>query len=301
MITDPDRPDRRYSRGRGIPGSSAGEGDIYLRPLAAILLLVGCMLLQIPIHLAAEPFLGKNLAVAAAILLGIFLPAVAAVLWISPRPEKTLRLGILSASEAVSVAGVSLSFAMLAGGFFEWLLRSERIPPTLVELLEREEMLFREIFRLESGSDLLVVAMVLIVIAPLAEELLFRGIFQGSLERAIGHWPGILITALSFGILHGRVRFIPVSLLGLLMGYMVMRTNALTAGLAAHSINNLTILFLSQLFAWHTASPNLPLYTAIAGGIGLPVFLSRFRSLTENRRRLSRPGSPDIPLPSSPP
>jgi len=279
----------------GAATPSTGFGEIYLRLPVAICLLAGCMLLQVPIHLVMKPLLGKNLAVAAAMLMGMLLPAAAAVLWISPRPGETLRLRTISLHGIIAVAGTSLSFALAAGGLLEWLLRAGRIPPTLVALLEQEEMFFREIFRLQSGFDLIIVGVVLIGIAPLTEELLFRGLFQGSLERAIGHWPAILIAALSFGLLHGRVRFIPVTLLGLLMGYMVMRTNSLPTGMVAHGINNLTVLFLSQLFAWYSSSLHLPLFAAIGGGIGLIIFLGRFRSLTRNHPRIPKRGPQNDP------
>jgi membrane protease YdiL (CAAX protease family) len=219
------------------------------------------------------------------------------VLLVSPRPRETLRWRIISPNGIILVAGVSISFAFLAGGLLEWLLRSNWIPPHLVEMLEREEMIFREIFRLQSGPDLIIVGLVLIAIAPLAEELLFRGLLQGSLERAIGRRPGILIAALGFGLLHGRVRFIPVSLLGLLMGYMVMRPNSLPVGIVAHGINNLAVLLLSRLFAGHPSSLTLPLLGAIAGGIALVIFLGRFRALTMNHSRIPRRGSGEDALP----
>jgi membrane protease YdiL (CAAX protease family) len=276
----------------GCPGAlPGGDPEIYLRLPVAIFLLVGCMLLQVPIYLAGQHLLGKNLAVAAAMLLGMLLPAAAAMLWISPRPREAFRLHFISPNGIISVAGISLSFAFLAGGLFEWLLRSERLPQHLIELLEREEMVFQEIFRLQSPLDFLIVGAVLIILAPLAEELLFRGLLQGSLERTIGHWPGVLIAAISFGLLHGRIRFIPVTLLGLLMGYMVMRTNSLPVGMMAHSINNLTVLLLSQLFTRYSASPSLPLYIAIGGGIALVSFLDRFRSLTREHPRIPQRGS----------
>jgi len=289
--------DKTHSPGNGLIEPMSGDEGIYLRLPLAIFLLVGCMLLQVPIHLVARSILGKNLAVAAAMLMGMFLPAVVIVLLISPRPRETLRWRTISSGGIISVVGVSLSFAFLAGGLFEWLLRSERIPLPLVELLEREEMIFREIFQLQNGYDLIIVGVVLIGIAPLAEELLFRGLLQGSLERAVGHWPGLLIAAISFGLLHGRARFIPVSLLGLLMGYMVMRTNSLPVGIMAHAVNNLSVLFLSQLFAWHPSPSPLPLFSAIGGGIALIVFLGRFRSLTAEHARIARRGPKEGPFP----
>jgi len=282
-----------------IAGSLNGGPAITLQLPTAICLLVGCVLLQVPIYLAARTILGKNLAVAAATLFGMFLPAVVAVLWISPHPGDTFRLRSIPLAGIISAAGAALSFSLLVSGAFEWLLRSGRIPERLIELLEREEMLFRDIFRLQSTLDIAIVGLVLVFIAPLAEELIFRGVFQGSLESAVGHWPGILIAAATFGLLHGRIRFIPVSLLGLLMGYLVMRTNSLPAGIVAHSIHNLAILCLSQFFARHPASRTIPLLTAVFGAVALVVFLGRFHSLTRHHPRMprGRPNRYSLPSP----
>jgi membrane protease YdiL (CAAX protease family) len=273
-------------------GSSHTPPQVFLRLPAAILLVIGCLLLQAPIHLAARTIMGKNLSVAAALLLGMFLPATALILWFSPRPKETLRLRTIPLAGTILVTGASLSFASLASGTVELLLRSGHIPERLIELLEQEEVLFREVFRLQDSLDVIIVAVVLIIITPLAEELLFRGILQGSLERAIGHWPGLLIAGLAFGALHGRIRFIPVSLLGLLIGYVVMRTNSLPAGILAHAINNLVILGLNQIFWWRPSSWNLPLLTALLGGIGLAVVLPQFRTLTEDDPKIPRKAEP---------
>jgi len=155
-----------------------GEPGITLQLPTAICLLVGCILLQVPIHQAARIIMGKNLAVATSILLGMFLPAVVTVLWISPRPGDTLRLRAIPLTGMISATGAALSFTLLASGAFEWLLRSGLIPEHLLELLEQEEMFFRDIFRLQSAPDIAIVGLVLVFIAPLAEELLFRGIWR---------------------------------------------------------------------------------------------------------------------------
>ena len=42
-----------------------------------------------------------------------------------------------------------------------------------------------------------------VVVAPILEEILFRGILQESLTRKYGPWRGILIASAIFGIVHG--------------------------------------------------------------------------------------------------
>lgn len=42
-----------------------------------------------------------------------------------------------------------------------------------------------------------------IVAAPILEEILFRGIIQGSLVRKYGPWRGVLVASAIFGVVHG--------------------------------------------------------------------------------------------------
>jgi hypothetical protein len=96
----------------------------------------------------------------------------------------------------------------------------------------------------------------------------------------------VVTTGLVFGVLHGQLRFLPVSLLGFLMGYMVMRSGSLLAGILAHSIHNLTVLCLSLVLSSHTlTAPQLAGGTVI-GGAGLVIFLARFQTATAGCARI---------------
>jgi membrane protease YdiL (CAAX protease family) len=55
---------------------------------------------------------------------------------------------------------------------------------------------------LETRTDLLVMGTLAITLAPLCEELAFRGFLQPLLVRSLGAAPGILLAAIPFGLLH---------------------------------------------------------------------------------------------------
>jgi hypothetical protein len=55
---------------------------------------------------------------------------------------------------------------------------------------------------LETRADLLVMGTLAITLAPLCEELAFRGFLQPLLVRSLGAAPGILLAAVPFGVLH---------------------------------------------------------------------------------------------------
>lgn len=80
----------------------------------------------------------------------------------------------------------------------------------------------------------------------LGEEMLFRGIIQTDLQRALGRRTGLLLTAYLFGIMHMSWRS-PVELLfatlsGYLLGYIYNRTNSLVMPISLHGINNTVLV-----------------------------------------------------------
>lgn len=76
--------------------------------------------------------------------------------------------------------------------------------------------------------------------APLAEELLFRGAWFSRLEPRLGTWPTILLTGLSFGVVHlGSPWTVPVlAVLGIGLGWLRARSGSAWPGVLAHGLNN---------------------------------------------------------------
>lgn len=76
----------------------------------------------------------------------------------------------------------------------------------------------------------------------LGEEMLFRGIIQTDLQKAIGRWNGLHVSVFLFGIMHmtwrSPVELVFATLSGYLLGYIYMRTNNLTMPIVLHGINN---------------------------------------------------------------
>lgn len=77
-----------------------------------------------------------------------------------------------------------------------------------------------------------------IVLAPLLEELLFRGYLLGSLLLALPAWPAQIATAALFGLAHGLAYALPIGVLGLLFGWLRQRHGALAPPLLAHAVHN---------------------------------------------------------------
>lgn len=80
----------------------------------------------------------------------------------------------------------------------------------------------------------------IVILAPVVEELLFRGAIQGHLMRIWKNpkW-AILTSSLIFGIVHGNPVQIPFAIVtGLVLGWVYYRTGSLLPGMLMHFINN---------------------------------------------------------------
>lgn len=79
--------------------------------------------------------------------------------------------------------------------------------------------------------------LVMVGIAAVGEEYLFRGFAWNVLSEPLGAWPAALLTSVSFGLSHGYQRVLGVvraSLLGLVLTLPVMWTGSLFPAIVAH-------------------------------------------------------------------
>jgi len=75
--------------------------------------------------------------------------------------------------------------------------------------------------------------------APLVEEFFYRGTMQRALERRVGPWLAIGVTALVFALAHGNgVRVPGLWLGGVVLGHAAWATRSIWPGVAIHVINN---------------------------------------------------------------
>ena len=86
------------------------------------------------------------------------------------------------------------------------------------------------------------------IIAPIGEELLFRGFFQQVLEK---HWKdvtrAILMTALIFSMIHmNPYWFAQIYILGIILGFIAWKTKSVLPALILHGMNNA----MAMLFAF---------------------------------------------------
>ncbi len=107
----------------------------------------------------------------------------------------------------------------------------------------------------DSVVGLISVCILVTVIAPIAEEFLFRGFFFGALRRWRGPWPAAVVTGIVFGAIHvgsaPALFLAPLALLGFLLCLLRWRTGSLLPCVALHSLNN-AIAFGVNEANWNT-------------------------------------------------
>jgi membrane protease YdiL (CAAX protease family) len=102
--------------------------------------------------------------------------------------------------------------------------------------------------------NLLAVVVLITIIAPLGEELFFRGYFFGALRNWRGVWPAAIGTGLVFGGIHAGsapVGFlVPLAFFGFGLCLLYHYSGSLYPGIALHALNNSIALGAALHWSW---------------------------------------------------
>lgn len=135
--------------------------------------------------------------------------------------------------------------------------------------------------------------LVSIVLAPIFEELLCRGIVLESFRAKYGVFVGWIVSSLFFGVIHGQITaMLNASILGLVLGYAYIRSNSIFSVIILHALNNGLALVL-MAFGFEESSfrdicPSETLYYALWAAAFLIVVIGSIvmgRNLILERRR----------------
>jgi membrane protease YdiL (CAAX protease family) len=85
-----------------------------------------------------------------------------------------------------------------------------------------------------------------VIVGPIVEEILFRGLIYGALEKRLRVSGAILVSSFLFALVHLQVvYFIPIFCLGLVLGWARWKANSLGLPILIHVLNNgVALLFL---------------------------------------------------------
>jgi uncharacterized protein len=139
-----------------------------------------------------------------------------------------------------------------------------------------KEKLLEQLGSNEGAALLVLSAGLTCVVAPVCEEILFRGFIFTALRNWRGTLPAALITGLLFGAVHAgsapALDLIPLAALGFGLCLLYRRTGSLYPCFIAHSLNN-SIAF-AALEKWSVGDWAVLIVSALAG-IGALVVLAK--------------------------
>lgn len=123
-----------------------------------------------------------------------------------------------------SIWGIGIIYTLLAG------------PPPPQEV----ERIFNGV---KTGKDLLLPFIAIAILAPVSEELYFRGMVYPVFKARFGPLRGMIYSGLFFGSLHlDLYRVIPIAVGGAILAYFYEKTGTLTAPVVAHATWNSLML-----------------------------------------------------------
>lgn len=97
----------------------------------------------------------------------------------------------------------------------------------------------------DSAAGVALAALAVVVAAPLAEEMVFRGLVYRLGRRAWGPWPAAIVSSLAFGLVHGEPWYLfGLVALGLLLATVYELTGSLWASVIVHAVHNAVALTL---------------------------------------------------------
>lgn len=141
--------------------------------------------------------------------------------------------------EVVKISKLKLCmyFVICTGGGYLFNLIGV-IYTTLITMITGKEIL-NPVIDVMSDSNIIATILYVGILAPIVEELIFRKLLLDRLKR-FGDIPAILISGIAFGLFHMNLsQFIYATALGILYGYIAIRTNSVRYVIILHMANNL--------------------------------------------------------------
>lgn len=165
------------------------------------------------------------------------------LLFLSLRGKKPQQIGLRAFPQKswllkAALCGLLLFVVMLlVTTLLVWLFPQWAQPQAVTEV----------ILQAESRWDWFVVVLMVCILAPISEEILFRGYLYHSLRSQCSMWGSVLLTSLLFGCMHYDLfRLLPLTFTGICLNLVAIRSGSLWGSVVMHGVWN----FMMTLMLW---------------------------------------------------
>ncbi len=153
-----------------------------------------------------------------------------------PKNQNWLRLvGLVLLTMMFSVGASLVLFGLLS-----------LVAPSFVEQVLRDVASSPSVDRYNSFESNVLASFTMVIIAPITEEFIFRGVILQRWATKWGIRAGLLSSSLLFGCLHPH-NPIGLSLFGIVLGLFYIKTRSLIVPAACHALNNLLVVSIQLL------------------------------------------------------
>ena len=220
-----------WARSIGIPEA----GFRPLTVLWGILVLIGLLTVETVVVAGFDPkleSLGAKLAVQGFLAVTLIAVALGFAGW-RRSPRSALNgLGVRGfAGSALGLAAVAYIAYIVFAAVYSLLVQPE------------QEDLTKDLGFDDGGVGPIIAGFLIVALAPLSEEIFFRGFMYGGLRRRLPVWGAAAISGLVFGLLHytgpDSIGVVPqLAVLGVLLAWLYERTGSLWPPIMLHVVNN---------------------------------------------------------------
>lgn len=158
------------------------------------------------------------------------------------KSDRYARIGLTRWSQLSLNKTLGLAIVLIGAGLAINYLYSEFVIPG-VKMQDQLRLLIAGIPDNAVGKITLFITVV--IMAPITEELAFRGILQNGLKNWMPIWVAIPLSSMAFAAAHNDFYAFPVlTFMGMMFGILYYKTGSLRANIALHALNNAAALAL---------------------------------------------------------
>jgi membrane protease YdiL (CAAX protease family) len=153
---------------------------------------------------------------------------------------------------------VNLLVISLIVGFSLTVISDEidRLIQIIIKIPESFRLIYEKFLVINSISDFFIVVFSAVILAPVLEEMLFRGFLQTSLENNLNIKVAVIVTSIIFAIFHAYPWvLLQIFIIAIVMGVMAWKSNSIIPSIIVHLINNgIALIFVNskpEQYQWY--------------------------------------------------